>query len=347
MTDWIDIDGSQGEGGGQVLRTSLSLSMVTGRAFRIRNIRAGRSKPGLLRQHLTAVNAAAQIGQARVKGNELGSREVTFAPGEVTPGDFTFSIGSAGSTTLVLQTLLPALLTAHGPSRLVLEGGTHNPSAPTFDFLEQSFLPLLARMGPRVEARLERPGFYPAGGGRVELTIEPVETIAPITLLKRGKITRRHATIWLANLTGKIIQRQKQILKRALSLEDDEFTIRPADDSPGPGNVISVAFGGEAVTEVFTGHGRKGVLAEAVAEEAAHAALAWLKTNVPVGPHLADQLLLPLALAGSGSFRTHSLGSHARTNIDVVQHFMDVPISVDEETEKVCRVTIGTQQRGN
>ena len=173
----LKIDCSMGEGGGQILRSSLALSLVMGRSIRIEKIRAGRKKPGLLRQHLTAARAAAEIGRAQVRGVELGSEELEFAPGVVVPGEYRFAVGSAGSATLVLQTVLPALLTASGPSQLVLEGGTHNPMAPPFDFLEKAFLPCIRRMGPRVEATLTRPGFYPAGGGAFEVAIEPVERL--------------------------------------------------------------------------------------------------------------------------------------------------------------------------
>src|SRR5688572_17114432 len=171
------IDGSFGEGGGQILRTSLALSLITGRPFRIEKIRANREKPGLMRQHLTAVKAAGKIGQAEVEGAFIGAKELTFAPGEVVPGDYSFAVGTAGSATLVLQTVLPALITASKPSTLRLEGGTHNPYAPPFDFLARVFLPIVNRMGPNIEATLLRPGFYPAGGGKVNFTIEPAEKL--------------------------------------------------------------------------------------------------------------------------------------------------------------------------
>ena len=160
----ITIDGSYGEGGGQILRTSLALSLVTGKPFSIHNIRAGRKNPGLMRQHLTAVNAAAEIGKAAIKGNSIGSQAFTFNPETIKSGNFHFAIGSAGSCTLVFQTVLPALMISGGPSEIILEGGTHNPFAPPYDFLEKAFLPVINRMGPRVDAVLEKPGFYPAGG---------------------------------------------------------------------------------------------------------------------------------------------------------------------------------------
>src|SRR5512133_1574470 len=180
----ITIDGSMGEGGGQVLRTSLGLSLVTGQPFRIDNIRAGRPRPGLMRQHLAAVRAAAQISSAKVAGDEIGSRGLSFEPGPVRPGDYAFAIGTAGSATLVLQTVLPALMTASGPSRLKLQGGTHNPWAPPFDFLAKALLPLLGRMGPTIAAELIRPGFYPAGGGEFVVTIQPTPRLGPLELVE-------------------------------------------------------------------------------------------------------------------------------------------------------------------
>lgn len=159
------LDGSFGEGGGQILRTALSLSMITGAPFRIEKVRAHRRKPGLLRQHLTCVKAAERIASARVKGAELGAASLTFEPGVISAGEYEFAIGSAGSTTLVFQTILPALLQATAASRVTLKGGTHNPLAPTFDYLQRVFLPLLARMGAAVETKLHKPGFFPAGGG--------------------------------------------------------------------------------------------------------------------------------------------------------------------------------------
>ncbi|MCL4149905.1 UNVERIFIED_CONTAM: hypothetical protein GTU68_063692 [Idotea baltica] len=194
-TDGIThIDGSQGEGGGQIVRSSLALSLVTGKPVSIENIRAGRKKPGLMRQHLTALNAAIEVSDAVATGTEIGARSLSFQPGKVKPGEYAFSVGTAGSATLVLQTVLPALLTADGPSRIVVEGGTHNQWAPPFDFLQKAFLPLVNRMGPKVKATLERHGFYPAGGGRFVVEIEPSQYLTGFDLLERGEIVSRCAT---------------------------------------------------------------------------------------------------------------------------------------------------------
>jgi RNA 3'-terminal phosphate cyclase (ATP) len=184
----LTIDGSQGEGGGQVLRSSLAMSLVTGRPFVIENIRAKRSKPGLMRQHLTAVNAATEVSHAEVTGAAIGSARLEFRPGKVESGNYGFSVGTAGSTTLVLQTVLPALLLAEGESNLILEGGTHNPFAPPLDFLTKSYLPLLNRMGPKVSVdRMSvRPGFYPAGGGRFAVRIQPARQLGRLEIMERG-----------------------------------------------------------------------------------------------------------------------------------------------------------------
>jgi RNA 3'-phosphate cyclase len=194
----LTLDGSAGEGGGQILRSALALSLLTGTPFRIEKIRARRAKPGLLRQHLTAVQAAARIGSAQVEGAELGSRALTVRPGTVAPGEYHFAIGSAGSACLVVQTVLPPLLLASGPSVLIVEGGTHNPAAPSWDFLARVFFPLLERMGARIRTKLERHGFYPAGGGRLRVEIDPVSTLAPLELLKRGEIAERSARVYRA-----------------------------------------------------------------------------------------------------------------------------------------------------
>ena len=176
MSAPVHIDGSQGEGGGQIVRSALALALITGRPITIENLRAKRPKPGLMRQHLAAVHAALAVCDGRAEGDELGSRRLGFEPQQVRGGEYRFKLPTAGSATLVLQTVLPALMIAEAPSAVVLEGGTHNPWAPPFDFLQAAFLPLLSRMGPRVSASLQRHGFYPAGGGQFTVTIEPAQS---------------------------------------------------------------------------------------------------------------------------------------------------------------------------
>jgi RNA 3'-terminal phosphate cyclase (ATP) len=335
----LTIDGSHGEGGGQILRTSLALSLITGTPFKLVNIRAGRAKPGLMRQHLTCVTAAAQVGNAEVVGAGVGSKEIEFWPGTVTPRHFNFVIGTAGSTSLVLQTVLPALLTAPGGGASVVsvEGGTHNTKAPPFDFLERVFVPLLNRMGAKVSLRLERYGFFPAGGGRVVMEVSPVERLAPLELRERGEMKSRRATALVSQLPGHIAQRELEVVREKLGWGPEHTHIRGTRESYSPGNAVLIEMESEQVTELFSTIGEVGKSAEAVAGEAVDEAREYLKSGAPVGTHLADQLMLPLALAGSGSFVTQSLTLHSRTNIETIRRFIDIPIKVEDAGgAKVC-----------
>lgn len=305
-----------------MLRTALSLSLVTGEAFRIENIRAKREKPGLLRQHLTAVLAAAEIGAAKVEGAVLASKTLEFSPGKVRAGEYRVAVGTAGSATLVLQTVLPALMTASGHSRLVVEGGTHNTQAPPFEFLQKSFLPAIERMGPKVSVTLERYGFYPAGGGKITAEVEPCEKLRTLRLGEREEITRRRGVAIVANLARQIAQREIDTAGHFLGWAAESFEIVETKNSIGPGNIVMIEIGSESVTEVFTGFGRLGASAEKVASEAAGAARAYLASRAAAGEHLTDQLLLPMALAGAGSFTATKLSQHARTNMEVIAEFL-------------------------
>jgi RNA 3'-terminal phosphate cyclase (ATP) len=337
--EMITIDGSRGEGGGQVLRTSLGLSLATGRPFRIEGIRAGRQKPGLLRQHLTAVRAAEEIGRAEVTGAELGSRELTFRPGEVRPGAYEFAIGTAGSATLVLQAILPALLTASAPSEITISGGTHNTAAPPFDFLARAFAPLVSRMGPRLELELVRPGFFPAGGGEVRARVVPAARLEPIEVEERGKTVSRLARAIVSNLPFSIAEREATVLQRRLGWLPEEIAAESVK-AHGPGNVVMVEIASEHVADLFTSFGERGLPAETVAERAAKAARRYLERGAPVGEHLADQLLVPLALAGGGSFVTCELSSHATTNMEVISRFLDVTFEVEPAGDRIVRVLV-------
>lgn len=332
----IRIDGASGEGGGQILRSSLSLSLATGKAFRIENVRAKRERPGLLRQHLTAVLAAAEIGGAEVEGASLGSRTLMFVPGTVRPGEHRFSIGTAGSATLVFQTILPALMTASAASRITIEGGTHNPAAPPFDFLQKCFLPVIRRLGPNVRVDLERHGFYPAGGGCFTAVIEPCGLLSPIDLIERGDITRRSVRAIVANLPRGIAQREIDTVANLLNWDKETMEIVEAKNSVGPGNIVLIEVASATgVTELFCGFGRLGASAESVAAEAVKEARAYLVSNAAVAEHLADQLLLPFALAGSGVFTVQKLNHHARTNMDVISSFLPVNFITCQESERV------------
>jgi RNA 3'-terminal phosphate cyclase (ATP) len=331
----IHLDGSQGEGGGQILRTALSLSVVTGKPFSIEKIRAGRERPGLLRQHLAAVLAAAEIGVAAVDGAHAGSTQLSFRPTAIKPGNYHFAVGTAGSGTLVLQTILPALLTASEPSTITIEGGTHNQAAPPFDFLAKTFLPQIEHMGPKVEVRLEKYGFYPAGGGRFEVVIHPCRKLTPIHLGERGVTSKPTVQVVVANLSRKIAQRELDTVAGLLGLETDPRQITETRNSPGPGNVVMIEVASECLVEVFTAFGRMGVSAERVGADAAAQVSAYLASDGAVSEHLADQLLLPMALAGGGSFTTASISSHARTNMEVIGRFLESRFRVEENLRSI------------
>ncbi len=337
----LTIDGGQGEGGGQILRTALSLAMVTGTPFRIDRIRAGRAKPGLLRQHLTCVHAAKEIAHAKVLGDSLGSTSLVFEPHAIKGGSFDFAIGSAGSTALVLQTVLPALLLADAPSRVTLSGGTHVPAAPTFEYLSEVFLPLLARMGVHAEIKLQRPGFYPAGGGRVHARIEPAKKILPLELSDGGEITLRRIRASVANLPFEIAERESANAVRLLSWPPETAEPRSMEGD-GPGNLLAVTVGSEHVTEMFTGFGARGVSAEALVETTVREVRDYLVAKAPVGPHLADQLLLPMAMAGGGTFVTCAPSAHTRTSIAVIEKFLPVEIAAEPIDEPRWRITISS-----
>ncbi len=326
----IHIDGSSGEGGGQILRSSLSLSLVTGKPFRIENIRAGRERPGLLRQHLTAVLAATEISGANAEGAALGSKTLTFTPGEIRPGTHRFAVGTAGSSTLVLQTILPALMTAAEPSHITIEGGTHNMHAPPFDFLQKVFLPVVARLGPKVSVNLSRYGFYPAGGGCFTATIEPSAKLSPVDLIERGEIARRFGCAIVANLSRSIGRREMDVAIESLGWDPSEIEVIQTRDSVGPGNIVLLEVVSTGVTEVFSGFGRLAASAESVAGEAVRAARSYLASGAAASEHLADQLLLPFALAGAGAFTAEKLNMHARTNIGVIKQFLPVDFSTEE-----------------
>jgi RNA 3'-terminal phosphate cyclase (ATP) len=348
MTGHIVIDGSQGEGGGQMVRSSLALSILTGKPVTIEKMRAGRDKPGLMPQHLTAVHAAAQICGADVRGAAVGASTLHFDPRPVKPGEYRFSVGTAGSATLVLQTVLPPLLVANASSKLVLEGGTHNPWAPPFEFLQRAYLPLVNRMGPRVTAELERHGFYPAGGGRMVVSIDPQPILRGFDLLERGEIVGRSLQAIIANLPEHIALREVERIIQELGWNPDSGRTARVE-ALGPGNAVWAEIESEHVTEVFASFGRLGVRAEQVGEEVARQVQSYLSTRAAIGPFLADQLLLPLSISawqaaqsrahGGGSFRTLPLTGHATTHIEILVQFLGIHVqsSADDST---CQVSI-------
>ncbi|WP_311222629.1 MULTISPECIES: RNA 3'-terminal phosphate cyclase [unclassified Acidovorax] len=332
----ITLDGSHGEGGGQILRTGLALSMVTGQPLSIDRIRAGRPKPGLMRQHLTCVQAAAQVCGGQAKGAELGSQALQFTPGAVQAGDYTFAIAGAGSCLLVLQTVLPALMLADAPSQVQLSGGTHNPMAPPFDFLQQAFAPLVRRLGVGLDLSLRRRGFYPAGGGEVHAAIAPAAgLLAPFDLLERGPRQAAWAEALVPGLARGIAVRELEALRQQLGWSGtaEQLRIPPARQNEGPGNALLAVLEYAQVTEVFCALGERGVRAEQVARRLADEVLSFESSQGAVGPHLADQWMLPLALAvwRSGrpaSYTAESVTPHTSTNAQVIAQCLPVRITL-------------------
>jgi RNA 3'-terminal phosphate cyclase (ATP) len=298
-----------------------------------------------MQQHLTAVLAAAEIGHAEVEGAVKGSKRLRFCPGRVEGGNYRFAIGTAGSTTLVFQTVLPALLTAPKESHLVFEGGTHNSMAPPYDFLAKSYLPLVNRIGPTIVTQLFRPGFYPAGGGRFAATIRPAP-LGRFELIERGELLDRRVRAWVAHLPLHIGQRECDTIAQATGWDPRSMLVEEIKNSRGPGNVVMIELEFEHLTEVFTGFGQRGVRAEDVAQSAVAEAQTYLATEAPVGPHLADQLLLPLGIAayrgaGGGVFRTTALTQHALSHIDILRRVLDIRIAIEPFGENDMLVRIG------
>ena len=326
----IIIDGSEGEGGGQVLRTSASLSLVTGQPFQITNIRGKREKKGLMRQHVTSLEAACAISASECDDLAVGASEITFRPGAVKAGNYKFAVGTAGSTNLVLQTILPALIFADGPSHVVLDGGTHNLMAPPYDFIERTFLPIINRMGPTVSAKLIRHGFYPQGGGRIEIDINPAP-LQRIDCVERGKLSSIKGTAYFAGLPFDIADREVKAANKVLGWAQGAIGVRELPEDQGPGNILILEAAFENVSEVVAGFGKFGLKAERLAKTAANRMKGYIESDAFAGPYLADQLLLPFALAGGGSFTTVKPSQHSLTGADVIEKFTGRKTSFDQQ----------------
>ena len=333
------IDGSQGEGGGQILRSTLALSMCTGTPVRIENIRAGRRKTGLLRQHLACVRASKEITNAKVIGDELGSSMVEFRPGAIKAGTYDFAIGSAGSTSLLFQTVLPALLMADAESVVSFSGGTHNDLAPSFDFIKHCFIPALASINLDIKAELNAYGFMPNGGGKWAATIQPINGVGVLEMMSLGKIIHQQAVVTQSGVSKSIAERELARVKKKLQWAGDELRINLVE-SIGPGNIISLRVSDGNVCEVVDVVGAKSLSAERVAGRAISALKRYLNSGAVVGEYLCDQLLLPLALGNGGRFTTLKPSLHTETNIDVIKEFIDCDIKVKEVDEDLFEISV-------
>jgi RNA 3'-terminal phosphate cyclase (ATP) len=329
----IEIDGSAGEGGGQILRSSLALAILTGRPFKLVNVRANRQRPGLQPQHLMSVRAAGAVCQARYKGASVGSSVLHFEPGEVKAGDYRFDIGTAGATGLVLHTVyLPLALRGSAPSTVTVTGGTHNAHAPCYHFNETTWAAHLRRLGIEVELEMVRPGFYPRGGGEVRAVVHPCPRVKGLTLTTCPALTTAGGFSAVASLPESVARRQARRLATRLKAEavESHIPLEEWEGSRGPGSVATVVFRQAPVPTLFFGLGERGKPAEAVADEAADEAIAFRDGKAPVDPHSADQLLLPLAFSPDASeYRTSQVTRHLTTNIETVRRFVDRNITLD------------------
>jgi RNA 3'-phosphate cyclase len=321
----LELDGSFGEGGGQILRTSLALSLLTGRAFHLRNVRAGRAKPGLQPQHLMSVRAAGTIGRAQMRGASLGSSDLVFEPGEVRAGTYRFDIGTAGAIGLVLHTLyLPLALRGQTPSELTLIGGTHVSTSPCFHFLDTTWRRYLERCGLRLSLRMNRPGFYPRGGGVVEAFIQPCSELRGIRLGARGTVKASGFSA-VAGLDESIARRQARRARFRLEKYGLKADIREETWEGGPSTVLAVELDTAPVPTLFFALGARGKPAERVADEAVDQVIAYLDAgDALVDAHSADQIVLPLALAdGPSEYRIAEVTLHLTTNIGVIRRFLE------------------------
>ncbi len=338
----IDIDGSFGEGGGQILRSSLTLALLTGQAFRLRNVRARRERPGLQPQHLTAVRAAAEVGQAETRGATVGSEHLEFIPHAVRPGDYRFAIGTAGATGLVLHAVYLPLALQDAPSHLAFEGGTHNDHSPCYHFLAVTWRAYLHRIGLPVELHFERPGFYPRGGGRFTAEIPGGCRLHGLMLLSRPPITRVTGFSAVAGLPDHIAQRQAARATERLGQAGLEPDIRLETWPGGPGTVLALTLDEAPVPTLFFGLGARGKRAEAVADEGVEQVLAYAAGDAPVDEHSADQLILPLAFAeGPSEYRVSRVSRHLLTNVAVVSRFLRRPIAVEGAEGEPGTVRVG------
>jgi RNA 3'-phosphate cyclase len=340
-TPLIELDGSFGEGGGQILRTSLALSLLTGKPFHLANVRARRAKPGLQPQHLQSVRAAAAVGGANTRGASPGSTDLVFEPGEVVPGKYRFDIGTAGATGLVLHTLyLPLALGGGQPSELTLVGGTHVTTSPSFHFLENTWRRYLEHFGLHVGLRLVRPGFYPRGGGTVLAFVQPCARLRGVRLTGRGPVRVRGFSA-VAGLDRNIARRQARRARFRLEQKGLDADIREETWEGGPGSVVHLELDTAPAPTSFFGLGARGKPAERVADEAVEQVLAYLRADALVDNHSGDQIVLPLALAeGPSEYGVAEVTLHLTTNVAVIREFVEREIVVEGEEGNAGRVRI-------
>jgi len=334
------IDGQSEQAGRSLLGTCLGLSMATQTPFRMENISTGSRGVGLSRRELSLILAANQVCGGDLDGAVMGSQTLSFRPGQVQAGHYDISIGMAGSVTEVLLCLLPALMQADGGSSLLLQGGTHIPGSPSFDFLQRVFIPVLEQMGPRLRLSLERPGFYPAGGGKISAEIEPAETSASWEIYDAGRSLKNSATVLMAHGSKKIAQRQLEQVQKKLSWKESECHIELVRHSLGPGNVMILETVKENINALFCGYAGAHDSPQSATIKAIESFRRFVAQRVPVSPMLAETVLLPLALTKGGEFRTTPLSLHSQQQIPLIQRFLDVNISVEHSSRADATVRV-------
>ena len=339
----VTVDGSYGEGGGQILRTSLSLSALTGRPMEIVRLRAGRSRPGLQPQHLASVRAAAGLCAAELEGAEIGSQRLRFEPqAPPAPGAYHFAIGTAGAAALVLQTVLLPLALAAGPARVTVTGGTHVSHAPTVDYLERVYLPILARHGLGASVQSPRAGFFPKGGGVVQAEIAGGAALQPVTLTERGALLGLTALIVTSGLPPTVAERGIAAVRQELDRLSVDLAVQVREaSSTGPGAAVLLVADCEGGLAGFSALGERGKRMEDVAGDACRAFQAWRETGVACEEHLADQLVLPMALTpGESRWTTSQVTEHLRTVLRLVPQFLPVEASLAENADGSGLVTL-------
>jgi RNA 3'-terminal phosphate cyclase (ATP) len=338
----IEIDGSFGEAGGQVLRTALSLSCVLKKSFRMFNIRKGRKRPGLMPQHLTCVHALALICGASFRGDTMGSSELLFEPGEPKPGDYFFDIGTAGSTSLLLQAILPPLVFAKEGSRITLTGGTHVPFSPPYHFISDVFVPMLFRLGIRVRTSIVNYGFYPRGGGKITAEVSPCGKLHALSFIKRGEIKKVSGISAVSSLPMSIADRQRKAALQIIDQSGFKAKIETLEvASYSPGTFVFLESKTKDCVAGFYSLGERGKKAETVGEEAARELLDYFSSHACLDFHLTDQIAPYLALANGGSvFTTASITDHLLTNLWVIEKFLGSKYSIEGEKGNPGRVTI-------
>lgn len=316
----LTIDASKGEGGGQIVRSALTLSLVTGKPFVLEKIRAGKRVPGLGRQHVVAVQAAVEMSGGEAEGAQVGSQVLRFTPRKVSGGTHRWNVNPGGSAVLIAQMLVPALCRASEPSEIVVEGGTHFPASPAYDHFVDSYLPLMKKLGADVRAELWRHGFPGEAGGALRVWVSP-RPFARADFLQRGRIVARRALARVAKMSRAIAEREVAVLERRLRWGKPAFAVEEVD-ALGPGNILVVTMRHTEVSLVMTELGNRDEPAEVFANALADRMELFLATDAPVDPYLADQILVPMAMAGGGRFRTVEPTAHTRTQIDVLQAFL-------------------------